>query len=257
MHRQTKYVSGMSLVEVMATIAILGILTALAIPAFRSLQGRQTLLSTQKGMQSVLYRMQQLALAPLSTPSSGYDVIGYALAVYKKPGGANPELTIGGCRVKAESDLVTLMQIVKFQSGSINNYLVDGTTPNSAIPNSPTCATPLIDPQKYPNTFYIFPAKVQIADTTSPALPWLIVQPLVATGRQYGDLCQSAGSCLTSNLNDPLTTAPGVGRLQFIFSTIKDPTSSQKRLCREVVFSRDVTVQADGKIVPGGCSAAS
>ena len=91
-------ISGVTMVEVMATLVIMATITVLTIPSLRSFQGRQELLTSQKGIQSFLYRMHQLALAPTDSKLGGAEAVGYGLAIVPKiTTGASLQLGGGRC----------------------------------------------------------------------------------------------------------------------------------------------------------------
>lgn len=233
---------GMTLIEVIATVAILSIITILAVPAFRGLQGRQSLLTTQKGIQSQFYRLLQLSLAPTSSPGTQFEVVGYGLSFVKKQSGATTD--VGGCHVMTRNDLVSLHQIVRLPTGEIQSPLVDVQSPSTG-----ECAEN-IDPRSYPNTFYELPRYVSLSESSTPNVPWFVVEPLVAVADRYGNLCQVG--CFTSGYTQPLATT-SLASLRLAYSGISDPNQRTKHLCREVVITQDATIQAKGTILTGGC----
>lgn len=230
----------MTLIEVLATLVILAILTVLAIPSFARFQGRQNLLASQKGVQSILYRMQQLALAPLEAGQEGYDVVGYGLAVIKS--GPNTA-RLGGCSVGFTRDTFALVSIIKSPSGEIGDYLVDAANAQTGC----TQREP-IDPKTLPMTFYVLPTGIDLSNDSNPALPWFGVWPLNPVGSQYGQLCQRG--CESGS--DPFIS--GNGHLKLKYARLKDISVPANFLCREVTISRNVTIEAKGTIVTGGCT---
>lgn len=248
--------SAMSLVEVMATITILTLLTVLAVPSLRTFQSRQSLITTQKGLQSQFYQMQQLALAPIYTGQTDYSIIGYGLALVNRSSAQDGEITIAGCKVILDSDLTALLQFIKFPDGQIEASMVGVATPNITSLNQPDCVEELIVPKKYPKTFYVFPRHVSISQSSQPVLPWLVTWPLLATAADFTNLCELARMCTDTGFGDPFSVA-GEKRLLLINRASPDRSHPDNYLCREIRFSKDVTIQATGTIVSGGCDVSS
>lgn len=242
--------SGMSLIEVMATVTILTLLTALAVPSLRTFQSRQSLLTTQKGLQSQFYQMQQLALAPIYTGQTDYTIVGYGLALVSRSSDKDGLTTIAGCQVVLDSDLTALLQFIKFPDGTITASLVDVAKPTLSRPAEPDCleATPLV-PQKYPKTFYVFPRDIGISASSTPPLPWLVTWPLEATSNDFTNLCELALMCRANSFQDPFYVDSGEGRLRLVHRKSIQNSSLGNYLCREIRFSKDVTIQATSKIV--------
>lgn len=237
----------MTLIELLATLAILGILTAIAVPSFRSFQGRQSLLLAQRNVQSALYRMQQLALAPPDTTQTTYEVVGFGL-------GFNRAVTsLEGCALMASqtnTDFLALYQFTRNKNtGVISKNLYRVTNPGQS-----GCNGTILNITATPDTFTALPKDV--AFSTNNPLPALLVTPLQAIGQRYGNLCDANGSANICSPYTELLTSPTSATLYVMHRKIKNPssTSASEKLCRSVGFSRNTTITIDAKIVPGGCS---
>lgn len=236
----------MTLVELLATVTIIAILTAAAVPPFRRLSGRQSLLTAQKTVQSLLNRMNQLALAPTDTAQAGYDTVGYGLLIWPK---AVTAVTIGPCQVLTPTDTIALVDIVKFADGSIDDFLHGLVDP---VQNR--CLTTPVDPSRYPNTFTRLPVGVDLSADSTPAPPrWLIVRPLEPVGQNLGPLC-SPPACATGALGliEPLANL-ATARLRLRQTTLADPTRPTAHLCREIALTRNVAIDLAASVVAGGC----
>lgn len=189
--------AGMTLIELLASIAILGMVTIFALPAFRGLQARQDMRVAQGIIQSALYRLEQLSLAPPAiTQDSGeatdYDIVGYGLVFYRIPKtNYSGSVSLANCRVTASNDFMAVYKFVRFKQGNsvIQPYLMP-VDPTTSIPA--TCA---LIARSYPQDIYVLPSRVLLADqASSPPLgqPWLVTQSLKSVGTSVGQLTGDA-----------------------------------------------------------------
>lgn len=89
--------AGMTLIELMATVAIIGLLVAFGVPSLRIQDEHQSLEIAERQLESAVYQMRSLALAPAGQSmvvgaSSQYDVLGYGVYVYQ---GSDPRAGSG------------------------------------------------------------------------------------------------------------------------------------------------------------------
>lgn len=182
---------GMTLIELLATTAILGLLTAFAIPSFRGLQGRQDMRVTQGVIQSALYRLDQLALAPPAiTQDQGqandFDIVGYGLVFYPIPRtNYAGTVNLANCTVTATNDFIAVLKYVrdKQNNGDIKPVLMP------ADPGSNTACS--LSSRNHPEDLYVLPTRVRLSvRASSPQLtkPWLITQTLASVGTSVGSL---------------------------------------------------------------------
>ncbi len=221
----------MTLIELVTTIAILGVLLVLSIGPFQALQARQSLRQAQEEIQSSIGRMQQLSLAPpaLATDST---IVGYGLAFYPtsqmqtKPTFQNDSRH---CTVNTTADFVALFKFVR------------DTSTNSQI-------TPLfnsfeqcdegrgIDPADYPSDFYLMPAGVTFVpqDSTPSAMPWLLPIALQSTRDRYGDL-GTAAAYVGGDWHNPLPSA----RTKAVLALQHSSVSAGNRHLACIILSRE------------------
>ncbi len=216
---------GMTIIELLTTIAIIGLLTILALPPLRGLQGRQDMYVTQRNIQSALYRMQQLALAPQTKSSETYDIIGYGLLFHPRERGE--QLGIADCILQTypERDFLALIKFVRLRDaqGTIKPLLNAGEPGNCTI-----------DWHASTTDFYVLPRGVVMAPGVSQPpfsqSQWLLVTPLVASGSSFGQL---QSYLPTQQFIDPLDSPSA--RLMIKHTSIRVGPAP---LCLEVTFSR-------------------
>lgn len=222
----------MTLIELVVTITIMSLLTVAAVPSLRGLSARQSLRAAQRQAQSLLYRVQQLALAPPVNESQSYDTIGYGLMAY--PTHSLPPANLGGCRIDASNDFLALVKFVRLRdsSGAISAVL------NSQDPTA-TANGCQVDASNTPNDFYVLPKQVQMSSSSVPGIqkPWLVPVPLQATGERYGDLMNYAPS---NEFTNPLASNATDTQAELI---LKHTTVNVSRdpLCHGVLFSHDTS----------------
>lgn len=203
MKRHTQ--EGFTLIELLTTVAVIGILTVAGIPSFRGLQARQNLRLAQKSVQSSLYRLQNLAIAPeVQLPGSITDVVGYGLwVVHTNPSQSTLALS-NGCRITSIDgrDFIALMKYVRNrQTGQITPEL-------NAISQPSDCGTTggaaRLSLQSNQDDYFVFPSGVKIHESASvPSFgantAWLITKPL-----------RSAEQAFTTSLQSPDTQGNGI-----------------------------------------------
>lgn len=238
-----------TLVELIATMAIIGVMTALAIPSARKFSGRTTLQSAQKGVESLFYRMRQLSLAPpvITTTRDGdsaqYDILGYGLVFfdYSEQPVAFPEGE--PCRVRAENDFIALIKIVRY-------YGSNGATEamlNGVDPLQPACGE-IIEAGQSPNDFYVLPKGVTLRRRSgAPEFPWALSLPTQGAGQRFGDI--------SSFLPDTYWNPNESTELYLAYPSI---TVRQSPLCRSVNFATDLSeVTISETVVGEECASAS
>lgn len=234
---------GMTLIELVATLGILGILMAFAVPPFRSIQGRQSLRIAQRNVASALTRMQQLVLAPQANDGQigvTYDIVGYGLIIANKPkvGGTLPRL--GSCSIDPlpNNDFLAVVKFVKMRSSDGEIRVV----PNGANPDS--CGT--INPKRYPNDFYILPNNVHMSpNSLTENSAWLLAMPMYAAGQSFGEL--TAPGYL-----NPLPASDSTQSLQLYHESIR---VDGKPICQAIDFARNSNgITMNQGIVRGGCT---
>jgi type II secretory pathway pseudopilin PulG len=241
----------MTLIELMATIAIMAILMVAAIPSFRGLQARESMSLAQQGIQSLLYRMQQLSLAPPTLDESKYQILGYGLAFQKKG------MQAGGCVVNAPNDYLAVYKFVVVRnngSGAIDSTGQIRLVLNAFDPLTPCGPGGAINVIKYPKDFYILPNNVvinqpqtQSLSSPSTSLPWLLPMPLQSAGDQYGDL-----SVPNTGYNNPLPANNFSAAAQLVIQQTYIKVGSEK-LCRSIKFSHDTQGVLISTHLVGGC----
>jgi prepilin-type N-terminal cleavage/methylation domain-containing protein len=241
--------AGMTLIELMATVSIMGLLTVFAIPSFQGLQGRQDLRVTQSSIQSALYRLQQLALAPPALAAdtgqgADFDVVGYGLAFYSVPKtNFSGTVTLGNCHVQVTNDFIAVYKFVRFKrdNSDIQPYLA---AVNPATTNATTCE---VVARSYPQDMYVLPKHVKLSTKASnPFLtqPWLITQSLASVGNEVGVLSGGAG------FTDPFVTT-STPLLAVQHTSIKQ---AGQPLCYGVTLSRYSEAIQITNQVKQGCS---
>ncbi len=188
--------AGMSLIELLVTIAIIGIVTVFAVPSFRGLQGRQDMRVAQGVIQSALYRLDQLALAPPAITQdtgqlSDFDIVGYGLIFYSsgRPG-ATP-VTVADCSVTVTNDFIATVKYIRYKS---NNNAIRALL----VPVDPWAPGPCrINARNYPDDIYALPQRVSFSQQASdpdiiPKKPWIVTQTLASVGTSVGELETSA-----------------------------------------------------------------
>lgn len=219
--------SGMTLVELLATVGIIGLLLVASIPSFRALQARESMTLTQQGIQALLYRMQQLSLAP---PSQTVDSpIGYGLAFHKK----GSPTTVGPCNVNASNDFIVIYKYAVSQdqgtAGTVFPII------NSLPGGQPCGPTGTIDAKDYRQDFYVLPKNIEInAQESTPAnLPWLLPVPLRATGTSFG----SFDPPISFGYSNPLPENDSSAKAMLVIQHTSIQVGGSK-LCRGINFSR-------------------
>lgn len=220
---------GMTITELLTTIAILGMVTIAALPSYGGIQGRQALKSAQQGIQSMLYRMQELAIAPTQlSESSQNTTVGYGLYFFRQsniPGANYPK--INGCEVRTTSDFVVLYRFVRPQNSSLSI----AAEPNFLSSGQQGCPLGFVSPDRETSNFYVLPRSVVLSDQSSHAFPWLVTQPIGAVGNSVGNLAT------VSPYTDPLNSAQGKARLVLEHKSLKIG-ANRKALTRVVEFQK-------------------
>lgn len=230
----------MSLIELLATVAIIGILTALAVPSFRGFQVRQRLRIAQQSVQTLSVRAKQLALAPPDTTAT-HDTVGYGLVFYSVPA-ANTTVSVpasSGCAVRAQNDFVALVKYVRERA---NNSTI---RPILNPITSPTACPSVIDPADYPEDFYMLPRPVQwdrSNSTPTLATPWLIPLPLQSVGDTYGALPIDAA------YQNPLVVANNAT----VYLRNPSVRVGTKFLCQSLTFTRDLSKNVASVAISAG-----
>jgi hypothetical protein len=237
----------MTLIELLATIAIIGMLLVTAIPPFRSLQARESMTLTQQGVSALLIRMQQLSLAP---PEAAADerIIGYGLAFHKR----DVQNTLTSCTVVADNDFFALYKFVVSRDPTSIGRIVPVLNP---FPSTAPCGTsPTIDAKNYRSDFFILPDSIQMNAALSTKssqpqtnFPWLISVALQSAGTSYGQIDPSA-----YRYNNPLpeNNPSASGVLVIEHTRIKVGNAP---LCRSIQFSRSSSGIAASARQFGGC----
>lgn len=190
--------AGMTLVELVATVGILGLVTVFALPSFRGLQARQDMRVAQGTIQSAIYRLDQLSLAPSSIARDtgdgrDFDILGYGLVFARIPKkDYTGQVNVANCRVTVSNDFIAVVKFVRSKSGNseIKPYLaaVDPATPQAGV-----CT---LVARKYPKDMYVMPSQVRFSTGSSTPViddknPWMITQPLASVGTSVGAFAAS------------------------------------------------------------------
>jgi prepilin-type N-terminal cleavage/methylation domain-containing protein len=245
-HLRCKF-SGMTLLELMLTLTIMGILATIMIPSVRALQGRQTLLNGQREVQSALYRLQKLALSPPVNDDTEYTILGYGLGFYPYKGDLSP---MGNCAVNTKSGFIA---VHKFVTSRTDNSGTIKTSFNGVNPGQPC---PDLTPSNYPNDIFVLPQKTEFnmakdtATSNEIKFPWIVVMPLFSSGSSYGAL-ETAVDTNTYQL--PFAPNSGISQIKVILAhqTIK---VGGNKLCRSIIFSKNSSgIDSKTKIEPS-CS---
>ncbi len=244
---------GMTLIELLATITILGLVTVFAIPSFRALQGRQDMRVAQGVIQSALYRLDQLALAPPAiTQDSGqatdFDIVGYGLVFYPLAKNSKGTATLANCTISVTNDFVAVIKYVRLKTANsiIKPMLMPADPTQTGACN--------VVARSHSEDIYTLPARVAFGERASqPALtdrvPWLVTQPLASVGTSVGALS-----------NDPDFTNP-FGRQSTPFLAIRHTSIKVEEglpLCYGITLSRySEAVRVTSKLTkensPQGC----
>lgn len=238
--------AGMSLVELLATVGIIGILLVAAIPSFRGLQAREAMTLTQQGVSALLIRMQQLSLAPPETIGSE-KVVGYGLAFHKK---TTPNL-LAGCTVTSNNDFFALYKFIVSQDATTAGRIVPVLAPFSA--SNPCGNGPQIKAEEYKKDFFILPDPVVMNTNLSSQLslpntpfPWLLSVPLQSAGA-YAQINPNA-----YNYNNPLPTDNAAAKGVLVIQHNRVQVNGRP-LCRSIQFSRSSSGIAATTQVISGC----
>jgi type II secretory pathway pseudopilin PulG len=236
----------MTLVELLATIGIIGVLSVIAIPSFRGLQARENMTLAQQGVHALLTRMQQLALAPPER-AANEKVVGYGLAFHKK---AQPDNNLNGCRVMANNDFFALYKFVVSRDPATAGQIIPVL---NAFDSSVRCEPDgTIQATDYKKDFFTLPSDIIMNATRSQqlsqprtAFPWLLSVPL-----------QSAANYQQINptrygYNNPL---PAVGTPKGVLVIQHAKLRVNNRpLCRKIEFSRSSSGIATTTQIVQGC----
>lgn len=239
--KQFRQWQGMTLIELMVTIGIIGLLLVIATPSLNAMQTRQSLRTAQRGVQSALYRLEQLTLAPQiadqTAAGESYDVIGYGLLFYNQTAGTAVSPRIMECSLAPTptNDFLAVIKIVRLRdsSGSIQARWNGG---ESSCANNKT-----LNPKDYVQDFYLLPRGVTFYSETLPeGSGWLITRPLYAVG-------QSLGAWTHPDYPDPLMNQASH---QFLLRAGKNQS-----LCMGVTLARETSAIAisPGLVSREGC----
>lgn len=236
--RVKKHLLGMTLVELLATLSIIGLITVAAVPSYRNLQARYALTNAQSNVQAAFYRMQQLTLASITqAESSAYEVVGYGMYIYRHADGAtNTYPKLEGCTITTTSDFIAIYKVIRFKTNDTDLKMI----PFLADPKSsqgviwPNCPSGGINPQAESDNFFVFSSSVRVSDTQSkPAqFPWLLFAPVQSVGSSLGEFT------VPSDTTNPLDDAQSTARLVIEHRKLK---LSGKPLSRAVEFNADTS----------------
>jgi prepilin-type N-terminal cleavage/methylation domain-containing protein len=240
MKRRTQ--EGFTLVELLTTIAVIGVLTAAGIPSFRGLQARQNLRLAQKSVQSSLYRLQNLAIAPQEQQSGSVtDVVGYGLWIVH----SNPSLTTltmsDGCRVTSIDgrDFIALIKYVRNrQTGQITPQLNAVKEPTDC---SSASSAGLLSLRSNQDDYFVFPSGVKIHEGSSvPAFGvstgWLIPRSLRSAEQAFNTSLlapSTQGNSISTVL--PFSQAPDASPKLVLEQT--NVKIDGKPLCHSIAFT--------------------
>lgn len=233
---------GFTLIELLTTIAVIGVLTVAGIPSFRGLQARQNLRLAQKSVQSSLYRLQNLAIAPQEQQPGGVtDVVGYGLwVVHSSPSMSTLALS-DGCRITniEGRDFIALMKYVRSrQTGQIVPQLNAVGQPSDCGTTSGAARLSL---QRNQDDYFVLPSGVAIHQSASvptfgPNTAWLITKPLRSSEQAFSATMQAPntqGNSVTTI--DPFIQAPGgTPKLVLEHTGVK---IDGKPLCHSITFT--------------------
>lgn len=238
---------GFTLIELLATMTIIGILTILAVPAFESLQEREQFTTVQRAIQSKIYEMQSLALAPPTNSAENYTIVGYGLIF-------TPRKTseIIGCKIKSDAAVLSTIEFVKYSDGDLRAYLKGGPTPidTAAAPTSGADCGSGLYPQAKANDFFVIPEGIDLSSTTSTTgstLPWVIAQPLVVADYTSKELITDLQRDYGDGYTDPLSASGSTAKL---FINALSGRTSTGTASQGVCFSHE----SAATITSGSCS---
>ncbi len=240
MKRHTQ--EGFTLIELLTTIAVIGILTVAGIPSFRGLQARQNLRLAQKSVQSSLYRLQNLAIAPQEQQPGGItDVVGYGLWVVHSSPSLNTLALSDGCRITSIDgrDFIALMKYVRNrQTGQIVPELNAVSQPSDCGSASSTARLSL---QSNQDDYFVLPTGVKIHESASvPSFgantAWLITKPLRSAEQAFSTSMQAPNAQGNSIITiEPFGQAPGgTPKLVLEHTGVK---IDGKPLCHSITFT--------------------
>lgn len=235
----------MTLVELLATIGIIGILVVIAIPSFRGLQARENMSLAQQGVNALLTRMQQLALAPPET-TAAEKVVGYGLAFHKK---LQPDNNLNGCRVEADNDFFALYKfVVSKEPGTIGQIIPVLNPFDSSLRCEPDGTVQSDDYKKdlftLSNDIIMNATLSQQLSQPETAFPWLLSVPLQSASN-YQQI-----NPIDYGYNNPLPTA-GDPKGVLVIQHTKLQVNSRPA-CRTIEFSRSSSgIAATTKLVQG------
>jgi prepilin-type N-terminal cleavage/methylation domain-containing protein len=241
---------GMTMVELLATVAIIGILLATAIPSFRGLQARESMTLTQEGISALLTRMQQLSLAPPQT-NSNETVVGYGIYLAKQ---TTPQTIFPDCQFTAENDFLALYKFIVSTDLSNAGTIIPVST---AFTEANSCGGGLVvEAKDFSKDFFVLPQSLEFNATRSAQLslpqtsfPWLLIVPLQSarSNQSLQSGVYGAGTTYNYPLPDGDNNAKGVLVIQD--SSLK---VNGGNFCRGVEFARSsLGISATTRVVEG------